>query len=446
MALRELFSSADVAARFGDDALIGGMLAFERALARAEGACGVIPEAAAARIDEIAGSAKLDLDALVIDARRAGTLAIPFVRQLTARVAETDAAASRYVHWGATSQDVLDTALVLSATRASELLLERWDRLGDALAALASAHRATPTIARTLLQPATPVPFGFKAAVWLDALTRTRAALKRASRESAVLQFGGASGVLATLAAAGPRVAEQLARELGLTTTATPWHAVRDQVARLGSEVGIGCGVTAKLAIDIALLMQPEVGEATEPAGAGRGGSSALPHKRNPVGAMFAREAGLRAPGLVANLVADVPGEHERGLGQWQTQFWTLGELFTAAASGADAMLEVVSGLVVDAEAMRRNLDAMRGFVYAEALTMALAPSLGKAVAHARVEALCSRAQAGGETLQQALAKDAELSQSLTPELAGIFEPSSQFGSAGTMIARALLAWRDKDR
>ena len=446
MTLRELFSSAEITACFDDDALVKGMLAFERALARAEGACGAIPVQAAARIDEVAGSAKFDIRALVGEARRAGTLAIPFVRHLTAQVEKVDPEASRYVHWGATSQDVLDTALVLSAKRASLLLLARWDRLGDALARVADAHRDTPTVARTLLQPATPVPFGFKAAGWLDAVTRTRASLRRASQESAVIQFGGASGVLAPLAAKGPQVAATLARELDLATTATPWHGVRDRVARLGAEVGIACEVTAKLGLDIALLMQPEIGEVFEPAGEGRGGSSALPHKRNPVGSMFAREAGLRAPGLVANLVAGVPGEHERGLGQWQTQFWTLGELFCAAGSGADAMIEVSTGLTIDTEAMRRNLDATRGFVYAEALTMALAGTLGKVAAHARVEALCRRAQSRIEALQQALEQDPELSKVIPPDVAArIFEPSSQFGSAAHMIDRALDAWRNKD-
>jgi 3-carboxy-cis,cis-muconate cycloisomerase len=446
MTLRELFASPAIVACFDDAALIGGMLSFERALARAQGACGVIPASAAARIDEVGNRAKFDIDTLVSEARRAGTLAIPFVRHLTAQVAQADAEASRYVHWGATSQDVLDTALVLCATEASRRLLERWDRLGDALAALADAHRATPTVARTLLQPATPIPFGFKAAVWLEAVTRTRLALRRASYDSAVLQFGGASGVLAPLGPQGPQVAARLAHELDLATSATPWHGVRDSVARLGAEIGIACEVTAKVALDIALLMQPEVGEAFEPTGAGRGGSSAMPHKRNPVGSMFAREAGLRAPGLVANLVAGVPGEHERGLGQWQSQFWTLGELFAAAGSGTDAMIEVLAGLTVDAQAMSRNLDAMRGFVYAEALTMALAGTLGKVAAHARVEALCRRAQSEGGTLQQALAQDAELSKSVPPDvLARTFEPSSQFGSAGTMIDRALDAWRNKE-
>ena len=318
------------------------------------------------------------------------------------------------MHWGATSQDVLDTALVLCAREASRRLLDEWDRLGDALAALADAHRATPTVARTLLQPATPVPFGFKVAVWLDAVTRTRLALQRASTIAPCCNSGARAACSRRSVRRGrsggpPRAGARFA------TTATPWHGVRDSVARLGAELGIACEVTAKIALDVALLMQPEIGEAFEPAAWGRGGSSALPHKRNPVGSMFAREAGLRAPGLVANLVAGVPGEHERGLGQWQSQFWTLGELFAAAGSGVEAMIEVFSGLTVDTDAMRRNLDAMRGFVYAEALTMVLAGSLGKAHAHARVEALCRDAQAEGGTLQQALAQDAELSKPCRP-------------------------------
>ena len=410
--LEDLFSSAEIATCFDDDALLRAMLSFERALARAEGACGAIPASAARSIDALAADAKFDAKSLVAQARVAGTLAIPFVTHLTAHVKRSDDEASRYVHWGATSQDVLDTALSLCAGQALRRLLVRWDDLGDALVSLADANRATVTVGRTLLQPAAPVPFGFKVAVWLDAVTRTRAALQRVLHDTAVLQFGGASGVLAPLGANGAEVAARLAAELGLTATSTPWHAVRDHVARLGAEVGIACEVTAKIAVDVALLMQPEVGEAFEPDGVGRGGSSALPHKRNPVGAMFAREAGLRAPGAASQRwSAGSPGEHERGLGQWQSQFWTLAELFAAAGSGVDAMLEVVAGLKVDANAMRRNLDAMNGFVYAEALSMALAGALGKADAHARVETLCRDAQSRNETLQQALLCDAGLSK-----------------------------------
>ncbi len=302
-------------------------------------------------------------------------------------------------------------------------------------------------LARTLLQPAAPVPFGWKAAVWLDAVTRTRSALARAARESATLQFGGASGVLASLGTKGPRVAGALSSELRLPLSVTPWHAIRDAVARLGAELGVACGVTAKIAGDVALLAQPEVGEAFEPIGEGRGGSSAMPHKRNPVGSMLAREAGLRAPALVATLLSCVGGEHERGLGQWQSQWWIVGDLFAAAGSGTEAMVEVIEGLSVDASAMRRNLDATRGFVYAEALSIALGATLGKSAAHGRVEALCKRAQADGSSLEEALGTDAELVQLLSPAVRSkLFDPASQFGSAGTMIDHALHAWRNQER
>jgi 3-carboxy-cis,cis-muconate cycloisomerase len=204
--------------------------------------------------------------------------------------------------------------------------------------------------------------------------------------------------------------------------------------------------VVEKIGTDIALMMQPEVGEAFEPAGPGRGGSSAMPHKRNPVGAMLAREAGIRAPGLVATLLAGVAGEHERGLGQWQGQWWTLGDLFGAAASGLDAMIEVIEGLEVDPAAMQRNLDATNGFVYAEALTVAVAQTLGKSAAHARVEALVHRARQDATTLQATLAADADLAALVSPESrARIFDPASQFGSADAMIDRALEAWRRRE-
>jgi 3-carboxy-cis,cis-muconate cycloisomerase len=258
-----------------------------------------------------------------------------------------------------------------------------------------------------------------------------------------VIQFGGASGVLASLGSLGGAVADRLAMELDLRVPSTPWHGTRDRIARLGAELAIACGVTAKIGYDVALLMQSEIGEAFEPDAPGRGGSSALPHKRNPVGAMYAREAGLRAPGLLATLVAGTPGELERGLGQWQTQFWTLGELFAAAGSGADAMLEVISGLRTDSEAMLRNVEATRGFVYAEALSMKIAEKLGRPAAHARVDALCRHAQSSGQSLEQALRADAELAALVPVEAAAaIFHATSQFGSSTAMIDRTLDAWQ----
>ena len=444
--LRTVFASPAIAACFADDALIDGMLAFERALARAEGACGAIPADAAQRIDASLKTARIDVPAMVADARRAGTLAIPFVKHLAAHVAKSDEAAAGFVHWGSTSQDVVDTALALCAKRAGALLLGQWQSLGDGLAALCDTHRSTPTLARTLLQPATALPFGFRVATWLDGVTRTRASLRNALHEAAVIQFGGASGVLASLGARGTDVADRLAAALDLRVPSTPWHATRDRVARLGAELAIACQIAAKIGFDVALLMQPEIGEAGEPDAPGRGGSSALPHKRNPVGAMYAREAGLRAPGLLASLVAGTGGELERGLGHWQTQFWTLGELFAATGSAVEAIVEVVEGMRVDTDAMLRNVAATRGFVYAEALSTTLAVSLGKSAAHARVEALCRRAQSNGRTLEEAVREDAALAALIPPHVAAkLFQPTSQFGTSGAMIDRALDAWRSKE-
>lgn len=444
MALRNIFASQPIAACFDDASLLAAMLAFERALAKAEASVGMIPQTAADGIDAVSRSIEFDIAALVSEARRAGTLAIPFVKHLTAYVASHDAAAAWYVHWGATSQDVQDSALALQVCKAGALLDASIERLGDGVARLADTHRATPVASRTLLQIATPVPFGWKVAVWLDALVRVRAELRRGVDEASMLQFGGASGVRAALGAQGDAIAEFVAEELGLALPTFAWHSLRDRIARLGAELGITCEVLAKIAGDVALLMQPEVGEAFEPTGAGRGGSSALPHKRNPVGSMLAREAGLRAPALVATLMAGIGGEHERGLGQWQSQFWTLGELFIATGSAADAMLEVIEGLSVDANAMQRNLDAMRGLVYAEALSLALGARMGKEAAHQRVEVLCKRAAAEGATLQQALANDKALAGMISDmERERVFDPKNQFGSANTMIDAALAAWRD---
>ncbi|HVF63704.1 MAG TPA: 3-carboxy-cis,cis-muconate cycloisomerase [Casimicrobiaceae bacterium] len=441
--MRDVFSSAAVAACFDDESLVRAMLAFECALAEAQAEVGLIPASAAEPIRDAANAADFDYAELAREARRAGTIAIPLVKHFTRIVASQDEYAARYVHFGVTSQDVQDSALVLQLREATIVLLAVIDQLGDALATLAERHRDTPTVARTLLQPATPVPFGWKVAVWLDAVTRSRSQLAVAAAQACVLQFGGASGVRSAIGPQGDAIAEAVARKLDLALPTVPWHSVRDRVARVASEIGIVCSIAGKIATDVALLMQPEIGEVREPAGEGRGGSSALPHKRNPVGAMTAREAALRAPGLVATLIASVAGEHERGLGQWQGQAWTLRDLYAATGSAIEAIVDVVEGLDVDVDAMRRNLDATRGLVYAEALSIALTPALGKQAAHKRVEALCQRVLTDKSTLEATVADDRELTSIVDASArAALFDPRRQFGAAAAMIDAALKAWR----
>jgi 3-carboxy-cis,cis-muconate cycloisomerase len=341
-----------------DEMLLGAMARFEGALARASARHGLVPAAHAEIISRVCERARFDAAALAREGR-AGTLVIPFVKQLTAQVAAQSLEAARHVHSGATSQDVIDTAAVLCLKPACARVAELAVRLGDAAAALARRHKATRTSARTLLQPALPVTFGWKAAVWLSVLTRSVPALRSAAVAACTLQFGGPSGTLSSFADHGEAVMASLAEELELSASFVPWHSARDRFARLGAELAILAGAAGKIGRDVSLLMQPEVGEASEGAQAGRGGSSSMPHKRNPALSMLALEAAHRAPGLAATLLAQLAPEHERGLGQWQSQWFTLRSLVCDTASGSAAMAEALEGLEVNENAMKANLEAL---------------------------------------------------------------------------------------
>jgi len=334
------------------------MARFEGALARASARQGLVPPAQARVITRVCESARFDAVALAREGR-SGTLAIPFVKELTAQVAAVSAQAARHVHAGATSQDVIDTAVVLCIKPACARVLELTSRLGNAAAQLARRHATTRMAARTLLQPALPVPFGWKAAVWLSMLSRSLEGLRSAADAACVLQFGGPSGTLSSFQDKGPVVLAALAQELGLPASLVPWHSARDRFARFGAELAILAGVAGKIGRDVSLLMQPEVGEAAEAAKAGRGGSSSMAHKRNPALSTLALEASQRAPGLAATLLNQLTPEHERGLGQWQSQWFTLRELLCATASGVAAMADVLDELEVDERAMRENLESL---------------------------------------------------------------------------------------
>jgi 3-carboxy-cis,cis-muconate cycloisomerase len=437
------FADERCAELLSDRQLLAAMARFEAALARAEARAGLVPPEHAQTIARVCERAEFDVTALARAARSAGALAIPFAQSLTAQVAAVSAEASRFVHFGATSQDVMDTAAVLCLRSAGERLAALATRAGDACAQLAERHARTPMAARTLLQPAIPVPFGWKAAVWLSALSRARARLPAALAQACTLQFGGAGGTLAAFGAQGDAIAEALAAELDLAHPAIPWHSARDAFARLGAEMAILAGAAGKIARDVSLLMQPEVGEAAEPAAAGRGGSSSLPHKRNPAGSLLALEAAQRAPGLAATLLAQLAPEHERGLGQWQSQWFTLRELACAAASGTAAIAEVLEGLEVDAVAMRRNLERTRGLVFSEAVAVRLARALGKSAAHQLTEKLCAQAVREGKPLEAVLRADPGAARAIpAQELADLFDAEKAFGSAPAMIARTLAEWR----
>ncbi|MEO8310907.1 MAG: lyase family protein [Caldimonas sp.] len=385
-------ASAAMAEIFADRSLVAAMLEFEAALAEAEAAEGVIPRSAVAAIVAASREGFDDIDALVEEARRAGSLAIPLIRRLTAAVARTDAAAAAFVHHGCTSQDVIDTAMVLATKRALDLVDADLARLASALHTLARAHLATPMLARTLLQPAQVISFGFKIVAWLAPLERARRRLARARAGALKLQFGGAVGTLASLGDKGPAVAGRLAALLDLPPGDGAWHAQRDEWVALGCEMAVLCGSLGKIGRDLALLAQAEVGEVAEPAGSGRGGSSAMPQKRNPVAAMTAIAAAVRAPHHAAALLSSMSPAHERGLGDWQAELAEWPSLFLETHGALVALADACVGLDVDAARMRANIERLNGTVFAEAAAALLVPSLGKAKAHDMLATLSARA------------------------------------------------------
>ncbi|MCP1984471.1 3-carboxy-cis,cis-muconate cycloisomerase [Bradyrhizobium elkanii] len=443
--LAPMLSSAAMRAVCDDAATLQNMLDFEAALARAEAACGVIPAAGAGPIGSACKAESFDLAALADAATRSGNLAIPLVKTLTANVAKADAEAARYVHWGATSQDVIDTATMLSLRAGIDALLADLDRAVAGFAGLARAHRNTAVVARTWLQHALPMPFGLKLAEYAAVLHRSRKRLLRLRRETLALQFGGAAGTLAALGDKGLAVAAQLAQELDLPLPDAPWHTHRDRIAEAASVFAILAGSCGKIARDVSLMMQTDVGEAFEPAGAGRGGSSTMPHKRNPVAAASALGAATMAPNLAATIFAAQVQDHERSAGPWHAEWPTLPGLMLVTSGALAAIVDLAEGLEVDAARMRVNLDATQGLIMAEAITFALADKIGKSDAHHLIEAASKRAVAEKKHLREVLSADAKVTAHLDAKrIAELFEPMAYQGASQALIDRLLASLDDK--
>lgn len=404
---------------FSDASVLQAMLDFEAALARAEARCGVIPAPAVAPISDASRAAGFDTRELARLSLRAGTPAIPVVKMLTARVGAIDAEAAGFVHWGATSQDVTDTALVLLLRQARGILQGDHQRVSVALRRLSEEHSATVMLGRTLLQPAPPVTFGLKAAGWSAALFRGWERVSSRFDEALCLQFGGASGTLAALENRGLAVSQALASGLDLKLPAGPWHGYRDRLAALMAAISIYTASLGKIALDVALLMQFEVGEAAEPGGDRRGGSSSMPHKRNPTACALTLAAAKRVPGLLADFVAGMVQEHERAAGGWQAEWPLVYGIVQSAGVALESMVEVAEGLTVDVARMRANLDSTRGAVFAERAVMMLAPELGREAARRQVE----------EALQNT---------GMPPDLPGLRTPEKYLGSAEAFRRRLL--------
>lgn len=416
---------------FSDRSVLRAMLDFEIALARSEARAGVIPASAASAIEKAAADFPSGIPDLSRQALRAGTLAIPFVKFLTGRVRASDAAAAGFVHWGATSQDVTDTALVLLLGKARSAFAADQARLAAALRSMSEMHAGTTMLGRTLLQPAPPVTFGLKAAGWLAAARRGWSRVDAAFSDALVLQFGGASGTLASLGDHGPAVARELARELALAIPDAPWHAHRDRLAALVAACGVETGSLGKMARDIALLMQTEIGEVAEPAGDGRGGSSTMPHKRNPIACSLALAAANRVPALVAAFLSGMVQEHERGVGGVQSEWSTVSAIVESFGLALASMAEVAEGLVVHPARMRENIVATRGVIFSERIMMILGKSMGRDVAHKLLENATARCVAEDRPLVDVLAEMPEVASHIAPEkLREMDAPEAYLGEA----------------
>ena len=439
--LDRLFTTEAMRAVFSDVSRLQGMLDFEAALARGEARAGVIPASAAEAIAACCHAERFDIDVIAREAASAGNLAIPLVKALTNVVKQEHADAAGFVHWGATSQDAIDTGLVLQIRGALALLTHDYLALSDALAGLAERERTTLMAGRTWLQQAVPVTLGAKAAGWLSAVDRDRMRLAGLADRLLVLQFGGAAGTLASLGPRALEVARAIARELGLLLPELPWHTERDRVAEAAAVLGIAVGTLGKMARDVSLLMQTEVGEAFEPAAPGRGGSSAMPHKRNPVGAAVALAAAVRVPGLVATMLSAMVQEHERGLGGWHAEWETLPEIFLLTAGALSETVHVMGGLELDRARMRANLELTRGLLAAEGLALALGEKLGKQEAHDLVERASRDAIKTQRHLRDVVSGMDEIRERLDDAtLDRLFDPARATGCTGEWIDRVLAA------
>jgi 3-carboxy-cis,cis-muconate cycloisomerase len=443
--LAPMLSSAAMRAVCDDRAYLQFMLDFEAALARAEAAAGIVPPSAA---DAIAGACKasaFDLADLAEAATRSGNLAIPLVKALTAEIARSDKDAARFVHWGATSQDVIDTATMLGLRAGIDALLVDIDRAIAGFARLAQQHRNTAVVARTWLQHALPMPFGLKLAEYAAALHRSRGRLLHLRQHALALQFGGAAGTLAALGDQGLKVAEELSDILGLPLPEAPWHSHRDRIAEAASVLAILAGTCGKIARDVQLMMQTDVAEAFEPSGEGRGGSSTMPHKRNPVAAASAVAAATMAPNLAATIFAAQVGDHERSAGPWHAEWPTLPSLLLVTSGALASTVDIAEGLEVDASRMRANLDETGGLIMAEAVAFALAEKVGKQEAHHLVEVASKKAVAEKKSFRTVLEQDPGITAHLEAErIAQLLEPMAYQGVSQTLIDRLLASLEDK--
>ncbi len=441
-----------------DEAVLQAMLDAEAALVRAQAQLGVVPTEHADTISAVADARRLDLDAIARRATETANPVVALVADLTATVAAVDIAAAEYVHRGSTSQDILDTGLMLVADRALRIVDADLAATADALAALADRHRATPMPGRTLTQHAVPTTFGLKAATWLSGVLDARRRLRSLLAGGLPVQLGGAAGTLgaylefARLAGEpGESYAEKLievfAVELSLAEPAAPWHTVRTPLHEIASAAALTCGVLGKIAADVQVMARTEIAELAEPAGPGRGVSSAMPHKRNPVLATRIRSAAAQVPMLAATVTQCLVAEDERPGGAWHAEWQPLREVLRLTGGAADAAAELAAGLDVFPDRMRANLDIVGEFVASERLAVLLAPLVGKSVAKELLTTLTTRAGQANRPLRDVVADEPSVRAVMSAEeIEAALDPARYVGAADVLVDRVLRRHREFGR
>lgn len=433
-----LLATDAMRAVFADRARVKAMLAAEAALARAEAEQGLVPKALAGAIEKVSADG-LDIPALGRETAVAGVPAIPFVKAVRARLPAT---LRSHFHFGTTTQDIADTALALQMADAFPLIADDLKAIGTGLARLAKAHRRTPMAGRTYGQHAAPVTFGYVAAVWLAGTADAAADLPRVRRRALVASLGGPVGTRTALGDKGPAVLAAFAKALGLSAPAVAPHVLRGRMAETGAWLAMMIGALAKMAEDVARLATTEVGEVAERYVPGRGGSSALPHKRNPVSATVILAAQSAAKGQVVTLLDAMAAEHQRPAGRWHAEWHALPALFGLASGALREARRLAEGLVVDRKRMRENLDLTHGLLFAEAAAARLAPALGREAADALVEAAADMVRRTGMPLQALLAEEAAIPARLRADLAGAFDLAPSVDAAASAVDRILAATR----
>jgi 3-carboxy-cis,cis-muconate cycloisomerase len=437
--LDPLFRWEPVARLFRDDSLLQRMLDFEAALARAEASSGIIPASAASAIAAKCHVELFDKQKLAEAASLAGNVAIPLIKQLKVLVAADNKDAAGFVHWGATSQDAIDSTLVLQLHEALALISVDIKTLCDALANMADEHRFTPIVARTLMQHAVPTTLGIKFAAWLDALARHRERFRETQKRCVVLQFGGAAGTLAALGSQGTVIARHLSEQLKLPSPQMPWHTHRDRLSEIATTLGLLTGTLGKIARDISLHMQTEIDELREPAEEGRGASSTMPHKRNPVACAMILATAIRVPGLVATMLTAMVQEDERGLGGWHAEWETLPEIACLAAGAMHHLANVIPRLEIDVERMRENLNPTKGLIFAEAIAAALGEQISHSQARELIDSASERAIKEKRHLRDIINHDHKILKHLSSnQLDNLFDARNYTGSASGFIDRVI--------